>query len=99
MGGQWFSTLENTYFYCLIVSDRPRDLVARFPNLLALPTCLLGDGYLDRLRDALHLQTDEFSEKFQTGFDPPPHFRKIISQIFSEIHDRSIVYNGKNQQY
>ena len=40
-------------------------------------------------------KTDKFSEKFQTAFDPP-HFRKIILQIFSEIHDRSIVYNGKN---
>ena len=26
-------------------------------------------------------KTDEFSEKFQTAFDPPPHFRKIILQI------------------
>ena len=27
---------------------------------------------------------DEFSEKFQTAFDPPPppHFRKVILQIF-----------------
>ena len=24
---------------------------------------------------------DEFSEKFQTAFDPPPHFRKIILRI------------------
>ena len=31
----------------------------------------------------------------------PPHFRKVILQFFSEIHDRSIVYkyNGKNLQY
>ena len=29
-------------------------------------------------------KSDEFSEKFQTAFDPPPpHFRKIILQIFS----------------
>ena len=35
-------------------------------------------------------KTDEFSEKFQTAFDPPPHFRKIILQFFSKIHDRSI---------
>ena len=28
-------------------------------------------------------KTDEFSEKFQTAFDPPPpHFRKIMLQIF-----------------
>ena len=44
-------------------------------------------------------KTDEFSEKFQTAFDPPPHFRKVMLQIFSEIHDRSIVYNGKNLQH
>ena len=27
-------------------------------------------------------KTDEFSEKFRTAFDPPPHFRKIILRIF-----------------
>ena len=29
-------------------------------------------------------KTDEFSEKFQTAFDPPPapHFRKIMLRIF-----------------
>ena len=26
-------------------------------------------------------KTDELSEKFQTAFDPPPHFRKITLQI------------------
>ena len=30
---------------------------------------------------------------------PPPHFRKVMLQIFSEIHDRSIIYNGKNLQH
>ena len=44
-------------------------------------------------------KTDEFSEKFQTAFDSPPHFRKVMLQFFSEIHDRSIVYNGKNLQH
>ena len=29
----------------------------------------------------------------------PPHFRKVMLQFFSEIHDRSIVYNGKNLQH
>ena len=28
-------------------------------------------------------KTDEFSEKFQMAFDPPPHFRKIMLQSFS----------------
>ena len=44
-------------------------------------------------------KTDEFSEKFQTAFDPPPHFRKIMLRICSEIHDRSTLYNGKNLQH
>ena len=41
-------------------------------------------------------KTEEFSEKFQTAFDPPPRsFSESYIAIFSEIHDRSIVYNGK----
>ena len=27
-------------------------------------------------------KTNVFSEKFQMAFDPPPHFRKIMLQIF-----------------
>ena len=55
-------------------------------------------GQLLGMRDTS--KTDEFSEKFQTAFDPPPpHFLKIILQFFSEIHDQSIAYNGKNLQY
>ena len=27
-------------------------------------------------------KSDEFLEKFQTAFDPPPHFWKIILQFF-----------------
>ena len=27
-------------------------------------------------------KSDEFLEKFQTAFDPPPHFWKIVLQIF-----------------
>ena len=30
-------------------------------------------------------KTDEFSEKFQTTFDPPPHFRKIMLQLCSNF--------------
>ena len=41
-------------------------------------------------------KTDEFSEKFQMAFDPPPHFRKIILRIF---HDRITVYNDKNHKF
>ena len=29
-------------------------------------------------------RTDEFSEKFQTAFDPLPNFREIMLQFFSE---------------
>ena len=28
-------------------------------------------------------KTDEFLEMFQTAFDPPPHFRKIMLRFFS----------------
>ena len=48
---------------------------------------------------ASNSKTDEFSEKFQTAFDPPPSFSENHIAIFSEIHDRSIVYSGKNLQY
>ena len=27
-------------------------------------------------------KSDEFSEKIQTAFDPPPHFRKIMLNFF-----------------
>ena len=30
--------------------------------------------------------SDEFTEKFQTAFDPPPHFWKIILQFFYDIY-------------
>ena len=43
-------------------------------------------------------KTDEFSEKFQTAFDHPSFSESYVA-IFSEIHDRSIVYNGKNLQH
>ena len=63
------------------------------------------DFELLRTRDSLQLsqlgkpvpsKKDEFSEKFKTAIDPPPHFRKIMLRIFSKIHDRSTPYNGKN---
>ena len=44
-------------------------------------------------------KTDEFSEKFQTAFDPPSFSENHVAVFFLlEIHDRSIVYNGKNLQ-
>ena len=39
-----------------------------------------------------------FRKSSKRPMTPPPHFRKIMLQIFSEIHDRRIVYNGKNLQ-
>ena len=40
-----------------------------------------------------------FRKSSKRPLTPPPHFRKVMLQIFSEIHDRSIVYNGKNLQH
>ena len=55
-------------------------------------------GQLLGMRDTS--KTDEFSEKFQTAFDPPPSFSENHIAIFSEIQDRSIIYyNGTNLQY
>ena len=34
-------------------------------------------------------KTDETSEKFQTAFDPPPHFRKIILRFSRQNCDKS----------
>ena len=42
-------------------------------------------------------KTDEFLEKFQTAFDPPPTFSENAN--FSKFHDRSNIYNGKKLQY
>ena len=45
-------------------------------------------------------KTDEFSEKIQTAFDPPSFSENHVAVFFLlEIHDRSIVYNGKNLQH
>ena len=38
---------------------------------------------------------DEFSKKFQTAFDPLPHFRKIISHIFSSLCSKRPVQRCK----
>ena len=42
-------------------------------------------------------ETDEFSEKFQTAFDPPPpHFRKIMLRFSRQNCDKSayVPYGG-----
>ena len=39
-------------------------------------------------------KTDEISEKIQTAFDPPPHFRKIMLQFFSENVRKKTLYRG-----
>ena len=40
-----------------------------------------------------------FRKSSKRSLTPPLIFRKIILQIFPEIHDQSIVYNGKNLQH
>ena len=54
---------------------------------------------ISTLRDAYPFQNGWIFGKVPNGLWPPPHFRKVMLQIFSEIHDRSIVYNGKNLQH
>ena len=47
-------------------------------------------------------KSDKLSEKFQTAFGPPPHFRKIMMQIFydrygciyARRYDGHTVWNG-----
>ena len=46
---------------------------------------------------------DEFSEKFQTAFDPPPpHFRKVMLQFFLtgyeafKFHGQIALFKGQN---
>ena len=34
-------------------------------------------------------RSDEFSEKFQTAFDPPPHFRKVTLRFSRQNCDKS----------
>ena len=41
----------------------------------------LGTGKVNR--------SDEFSEKFQTAFDPPPHFRKVTLRFSRQNCDKS----------
>ena len=74
-----------------------KEAVSHLPSLSFIQNIIMY--YISRLGTPTPSKTDEFSEKFQTAFDPPPHFRKVMLQIFSEIHDRSIVYNGKNLQH
>ena len=51
------------------------------------------------LRDAFPFPNGWIFGKVPNGLWPPPHFRKVMLQFFSEIHDRSIVFNGKNLQH
>ena len=46
--------------------------------------------FLKRLpRTGQGTKTDEFSEKFQTAFDPPPHFRKVTLRFSRQNCDKS----------
>ena len=58
---------------------------------------LIDGPVIHFLKGRITLKNDEFSEKFQTAFDP--HFRKIMLRFFSGLHDRRTVYNGKNLQH
>ena len=61
---------------------------------------LIRSCLLIALREADPFQNGWIFGKVPNGlWPPPPHFRKVMLQIFSEIHDRSIVYNGKNLQF
>ena len=52
------------------------------------------------LREGWCLQNWWIFEKFQTAFDPPPpSFSENHVALFSGIHDRRSVYNGKNLQH
>ena len=35
-------------------------------------------------------KSDEFSEKFQTAFDPPPHFQKIMLHFLEPSEKKPI---------
>ena len=39
-------------------------------------------------------KTDEFSEKFQTAFYSSPRFRKIMLQIFYQLHAQKALFKG-----
>ena len=58
------------------------DQVLSHRLIRSAPSTDLGKGPATKL--------DEFSGKFQTAFDPPPHFWKIVLQIF---------YNGYGRIY
>ena len=37
---------------------------------------------------------DEFSEKYQTAFDPSPHFQKTMLQIFYQLRAQKALLKG-----
>ena len=53
------------------------------------PGILLATLIEQRLGTLTPSKTNEFSEKFQTNFDPPPHFRKVILRISRQNCDKS----------
>ena len=38
---------------------------------------------------------DQFSEKLQTAFDPPPHFEKIMLQIHFKFHAQKALLKSR----
>ena len=49
--------------------------------LLILEPNVYPGPYQQHLGKGRTTKLDEFSEKFQTAFEPPTHFRKIVLQI------------------
>ena len=62
------SVWENVFFF------KERSLIHLLLSLKDIKIITIGGN----LGTNGHTKTDEFSEKFQMAFDPPPHFRKII---------------------
>ena len=77
-----------------ISEENRRRPVYEYPDLH-----VSASGYRFLFRSYIYLpKRMNFRKSSKRPLIPPPHFLKVILQFFSEIHDRSIVYNGKNLQ-
>ena len=57
-------------------------------------TSIAHDDEWNDLGTGRATKMDEFSEKFQTAFDLPPHIGKIMSQICFEKRSKNAPYKG-----
>ena len=71
----------------------PEELIDIKKGFFKVPKKAAGKG------SRPHPKRMNFRKSSKGPLTPPPHFRKVMLQIFSEIHDGSIVYNGKNLKY